>query len=160
MADVGQNLQMGFEPQEVRSRLESVNEFRDRMEKGLEEAKAVLNKAKDKYAQYYNHRQIPAPELKPRDLVWIKVDNIATTRPSAKLAHKRLGPWPVEVHVGHGTYHITLPLSLHRLNPVFPIVKLTLAEPDPISGRHPIPPPPPVLVGGEEEYEVKDILNS
>jgi len=159
MADVGWNPQMGFEPREVRSRLESVNEFRDRMEKGLDEAKAALNKAKDKYAQYYNRHQTLAPELKPGDLVWIEADNIATTRPSAKLAHKRLEPWPVEARIGHGAYRITLPPSLCRLHPIFPIIKLTLAEPDPIPGRHPIP-PPPVLVGGEEEYEVEDILNS
>jgi hypothetical protein len=160
MADVGRNPRMGFEPREVRSRLESVNKFCDRMEKGLDEAKAALNKAKDEYAQYYNRCRTPAPKLKPGDLVWIEADNIATTRPSAKLAHKRLGPWPVEARVGHGAYRITLPPSLRRLHPVFPIVKLTLAEPDPIPGRHPNPPPPPVLVGGEEEYEVEDILNS
>jgi hypothetical protein len=45
---------MGFEPQQPRSKLESVNKFTDRMAQGLEEAKAALTKAKDKYAMYYN----------------------------------------------------------------------------------------------------------
>jgi hypothetical protein len=45
---------MGFEPQQPRSKLESVNEFAEHMAQGLEEAKATLTKAKDKYAMYYN----------------------------------------------------------------------------------------------------------
>jgi hypothetical protein len=34
------------------------------------------------------------------------------------------------------------------------------APEDPIAGRHANPPPDPVLVDGEEEYEVKEIMNS
>jgi hypothetical protein len=47
---------MGFEPQQPCSKLESVNEFAERMAQGLEEAKAALTKAKDEYAMYYNRR--------------------------------------------------------------------------------------------------------
>jgi hypothetical protein len=43
---------MGFEPQQPRSKLESVNEFADRMAQGLEEVKAALTKAKDEYTIY------------------------------------------------------------------------------------------------------------
>jgi RNase H-like domain found in reverse transcriptase/Reverse transcriptase (RNA-dependent DNA polymerase)/Integrase zinc binding domain/Chromo (CHRromatin Organisation MOdifier) domain len=160
MTDTGRHPRMGFEPREIRSHLEPANEFRDRMENGLTEAKAALIKAKDEYSHYYNRRRSPAPELKPGDMVWVEADDIATTRPSAKLGHRRLGPWPVEACVGRGAYRIGLPPSMRRLHPVFPIVKLTLAEPDPIPGRHPVPPPPPVLVGSEEEYEVEQVLDS
>jgi hypothetical protein len=45
---------MGFEPQQPRSNLESVNEFTERMALGIEEAKAALTMAKDEYAMYYN----------------------------------------------------------------------------------------------------------
>ena len=54
MADTGRHPRMGFEPREVRSRLEAATEFRDRMAQGLDEAKAALNKAKDEYERYYN----------------------------------------------------------------------------------------------------------
>jgi hypothetical protein len=130
------------------------------MSKGLEEAKSALLKAKDKYTLYYNCRRAPAPELQPGDLVWVDATDIATNRPSVKLAHHRLGPYSVEVRVGHGTYHIKLPPSLSRLHPVFPIVKLTLALTDSIVGRRSKPPPPPVLVEGEDEHEVEAILDS
>jgi hypothetical protein len=151
---------MGFEPQQPWSHMESVNEFKDRMAWGLKEAKAALTKVKDEYALYYNHCRIPTPELKPGDLVWINGSNIQTTRPSRKLGHRNLGPYPVERHIGHGAYRVKLPPSLRCLHPVFLIVKLLPAADDPIPGRRAKPPPPPVLVEGNEEFEVEKILNS
>jgi hypothetical protein len=93
------------------------------------------------------------------DLVWVDATDITTDRPSTKLAHRRLGPYPIDARVGHGAYRLKLP-PLSRLHLVFPIVKLTLATPDPIVGRRAKPPPPPVLIGGEEEHEVEAILDS
>jgi hypothetical protein len=46
------------------------------------------------------------------------------------------------------------------LHPVFNMVKLTLAPPDPILSRHAPPPRPPELIDGEEEYIVEEILDS
>jgi ABC-type Fe3+-hydroxamate transport system substrate-binding protein len=78
---------MGFELQQSCSKLESVNEFAERMAQGLEEAKAALAKVKDKYAMYYNRRQEPAPVFTQGDKVWLDGSNIATNRPSSKLSH-------------------------------------------------------------------------
>ena len=103
---------MGFEPLDPRSKLASVNDFVDRMSKGLEKTKSALSKAKDEYTLYYNRHREPAPELQLGDLVWVDATDIATNRPSVKLAHCRLGPYPIDVHVGHGTYRLKLPLSL------------------------------------------------
>src|SRR3981189_3532142 len=95
----------------------------------------------------------------PQSYNWaIDATDIATDRPSVKLAHCRLGPYPIDVRVGHGAYRLKLPPSLSQLHPVFPIVKLTLATPDPIIGRRSRP-PPPVLVEGEEEHKVEAILD-
>jgi hypothetical protein len=160
MVDTGRHPRMGFEPQEPRSHLESVNEFTDKMSKGLEEAKAALAKAKDEYALYYNRRRIPAPEFKPGDMVWLDHSDIKTTRPSAKFGHRQLGPYRVKRKVGPISYRLELPRTLSRLHPVFPVIKLSLAEPDPFPGRVPAPPPPPVLVDGEEEFEVEKVLDS
>ena len=49
---------------------------------------------------------------------------------------------------------------MRRLHPVFNVIKLSLASPDPIAGRHSDPPPPPELVDGEEEYVVEKVLDS
>ena len=109
---------------------------------------------------YYNRCRIPAPELKPGDLVWIDNSDIQTTHPSQKLDHRNLGPYPVERHVGHGAYCVKLPPSLRHLHPVFLIMKLYPTAVDPIPGRWAKPPPPLVLVEGNEEFEVEEILNS
>jgi transposase InsO family protein len=56
MVDTGRHPRMGFEPHRPHSKMESVNEFAERMAQGLEEAKSAIAKAKDEYAMYYNRR--------------------------------------------------------------------------------------------------------
>jgi hypothetical protein len=112
MVDSGKHPRMGFEPLEPGLKLASVNDFVNCMSKGLEEAKSALSKAKDKYTLYYNHRREPTLELQPGDLVWVDATDIATDRLLVKLTHRRLGPYPVEMRVGHGTYRLKLPPSL------------------------------------------------
>src|SRR3979490_1646931 len=46
MLDTGRHPRMGFEPRQRASEIEAVNDFRNRMETGLEEAKAALGKLK------------------------------------------------------------------------------------------------------------------
>ena len=86
--------------------------------------------------------------------------NIRTTQPSQKLAHRRLGPFPIERQVSRNTYCLTLPYSMRQLHLVFNVVKLTHAPSDPILGRWPKPPPPPEIIDDEEEHVVEQILNS
>jgi hypothetical protein len=128
---------MGFEPQQLCSTLESANEFAEHMALGIEEAKAALTKAKDEYAMYYNHQHEPAPVFAPGDRVWLDGSDIATNRPSTKLSHQHLGPFVIEACVGHGAYSLALPPHFRCLHPVFPVVKLSPALPDPIPGQRP-----------------------
>jgi hypothetical protein len=160
MLNTGRNPRMGFEPHQPHSNLESVNKFMDRMALGIEEAKAALTKAKDEYTMYYNHRRKPAPVSAPGDKVWLDGSNITTNRPSSKLSHRHLGLFVVKACVGLGAYSLALPPQFCHLHPIFPMVKLSPAPPDPILGRRPAPPPPTTLINGEEEYEVKAILDS
>jgi len=127
------------------------------MKDTLKEAKSVLAKANDDMAQYYNCRRSPAPFFSPSDMVYLDSEDIQTTRPSKKLSHRRLGPYPVERRVGKYAYHLVLPPLMRRLHPVFNVMKLSPAPNDPISQN---PPPLPELVDGEEEYVVEKILNS
>jgi hypothetical protein len=156
MVDTGRHPHMGFEPQQPRSTLESVNEFAEHMALGIEEEKAALTKAKDEYAMYYNRQHEPAPVFAPGDRVWLDGSDIATNRPSSKLSHRHLGPFVIEACVGHGAYRLKLPHHFRHVHPVFPVVKLSPAPPDPILGQQPAPPPPTTLVDGEEEYEVEE----
>ena len=97
---------MGFEPSQQRSHLESVNEFKEQMEEALKEAKVALAKSKDYMAKYYDRRRTPAPDYQPRDKVYLDASDIHTTRPSRKLSHQRLRPFPIVRKVRNGVYRL------------------------------------------------------
>jgi transposase InsO family protein len=162
LLDTGMHPRMGFEPRQTPSKLETVNDFKIRMERTLEDGKAALRRAKEDMARYYNKHRTPAPTFKKGDKVYLDSSDITTTRPSSKLAHRYLGPFTVEEQVGRNAYRLKLPTSMKRLHPVFNVVKLLAAPNDPIPGRTNITVPPPVLVdeSGEEHYEVEEILDS
>ena len=161
MTDTGRLPRMGFEPSSGRSGIESANEFRDRIASGVSEAKAALVKAKEEYKRYYDRRRTPAPDIKVGDKVWLDASDIQTTRPSEKLSHKRLGPFPVVKVLGRGAYKLDLPPRYSRLHPVFPVVKLEPAPADPFPGRPRPEEPGPVLgTGAEAEWEVEEVLDA
>ena len=160
LLDTGRVPRMGFEPVGRTSHLETVNKFTSRMKDTLEEAKAALVKAKEDMTRYYNQKRTPAPEYKPGDMVFLDASDIQTARPSRKLSHHRLGPFPIVDRVGNNAYRLQLPPSMSRLHPVFNVVKLSTAPTDPILGRRAPLPPPPEIVDGEEEWMVEEILDS
>jgi hypothetical protein len=160
MLDTGRHPRMGFEPRQHPSKIEAVNDFKERMASSLEEARAALSQAQEDMKRYYDRKRQPAPVFQPGEKVFLEASDIKTSRPSHKLAHRRLGPYEVVKAVGSHAYRLKLPRSMSRLHPVFPVVKLTAAPPDPIPGRRAQPPPPPILVDSEPEYEVEEILDS
>ena len=160
MTDTGRVPRMGFEPTVVRSGLEEANEFRDRIALGVSEAKAALVKAKEEYKRYYDRKRTPAPDIKVGDNVWLDASDIRTTRPSLKFSHRRLGPFKVIKVVGNGTFKLELPPRFSRLHPVFPVVKLELAQDDQEPGRPRNDEPPPELEDGHEEWEIEAVLDS
>ena len=151
---------MGFEPNQRPSKIESVNKFTECMWSTLDEAKAALAKSKDDMARYYNQRRLPAPDFQLGDKVYLDGSDIATTRPSRKLSHKCLGPFPIEQKIGSNAYRLRLPLSMSRIHPVFNVIKLTPAPEDPIVGRRTVPPLLPEIIDSEEEWVVEEILDS
>jgi len=151
---------MGFEPSQAPSRLETVNEFTERMKSAMEEAKSAIRKAQEDMTRYYNRKRTPAPMYKPGDQVYLDASDIKMTHPSPKLSHRRLGPFEIERQVGPLAYRLKLPHGMRQLHPVFNVVKLSAAPEDPILGRKPQAPPPPIVVDGKEEWEVEEILDS
>ena len=158
--DTGRHPRMGFEPEKEPSHRETVNEFVDRMKSTLEEAKSALRKAKDDMARYYNRRREPTPTFREGDKVFLDSSNISTTRPSRKLSHRFLGPFPVVRPVGKNAYRLRLPNSMRLLHPVFNIVKLLPAPSDPIPRRRSDLPPDLEIIEGEPEYEIEKVLDS
>ena len=74
------------------------------MESALKEAKAALIKSQDDMPKYYNWKRTPAPDYQTGDKVYLDASNIQMTRPSKKLSHQRLGPFPIVRKVGNSAY--------------------------------------------------------
>jgi hypothetical protein len=117
--DTGWHPHMGFEPNAEPSPKETANEFVDQMKSTLDEARAALQKSKDDMARYYNWHQEPTPIFELGKKVYLDSSDINTTRPSWKLSHRFLGPYPVVRAVGKNTYRLRLPYSMRQLHPVF-----------------------------------------
>ena len=58
--------------------------------------------------------------------MWLLRRNIKSTRPSDKLDHRRLGPFPISRKISPLAYELQLPSYLSRLHPVFHV---SLLEP-------------------------------
>jgi hypothetical protein len=97
--------------------------------------------------------------------VWLDARNIQTKCPSKKLDQCQLSPFEVLAPVPHeahspSAYRLALPPSW-KIHPVFHVSLLRPTNID--SGLHPVAAvedhPPPDIIQGEEEYEVKAILD-
>ena len=109
-------------------------------------------------AQYYDKKRLPAPELKPDQLVWLLHRHIKTTRPSDKLDHRRLGPYRVICKIGSSSYLLALPSYLTCLHPVFHV---SLLEPykDP-SEFHTHADPEPFKLADDPALFIDKIIDS
>ena len=120
--------------------------------------RAELLRGQHRYQEGADNRRTPAPRFAVGDLAWLRSPNIRTERPSRKLDHRRLGPFPIKRVISSHAYELELPSTM-RVHPVFSVALLEPAATDPLPGQH-NPPPPPVIVNGVEEYEIEQILDS
>jgi hypothetical protein len=112
------------------------------------ELRAELKHAQEVQARAYDRHHDPSPTSNQGQLVWLLRRNIKTTRPSDKLDHRRLGPYPVEHAIGTRAYKLRLPY-LSCLHPVFHV---SLLEPyDDPSDFHPHSDPRPLELAPDDD---------
>ena len=75
-----------------------------------QQLKENLTSAQAKYKEYHDVYVKEAPPFAVGDLVWLSRRNITTTRPSAKLDYKRLGPYKILEVVGESKIAFKLDL--------------------------------------------------
>jgi hypothetical protein len=92
-------------------------------------------------------------------MAYLKVQFFHTTRPSAKLSNKFLGPFEVIHQPGPASFTFKLPPHMRAVHPVFHVSMLQPTTPDVIPGRVQ-PLPPLVEIDGEDEFEIHAILDS
>lgn len=120
-----------------------------------------LERTQDRMRQLYNGKRIESPTYNPGDQVWLlRRRQHDSTRPSAKLDYKRIGPLRVLEVVGstNSAYRLKLPPG-DQAHDVFSVVDLEPHKANRIPGRE-IPPPPPVIIGNQRLDEVEEILDS
>ncbi|SAL96256.1 hypothetical protein [Absidia glauca] len=123
--------------------------------------KEELDLAQQQQQQYYDQHHKPTPEYRVGDQVYLSTKNHKTQRPCTKLDHKRIGPFKIIAKVGSHAYKLELPPSI-RIHPVFHVNLLTPATNkalQDVPGRI-VEPPPPVEINGEEEWIVREVLDS
>jgi len=103
--------------------------------------------------------QIPAPDFKVGEQVYVKAKYFHSTRLCKKLSEKNLGPFEIIACPGSHSITVQLPDSMYSIHPVFHVSQLEPATPNTIPNRIQ-PPLPPVEVNGEPEYEISEILDS
>jgi hypothetical protein len=158
MLNYGQHPRLGVEPTKT-TKVESVDDFVQRMKANQEEARAALHQAAEDMARFYDLHRGKAPEYQVGDLVWLDGKDLKTDRPSKKLEDKRYGPYKITKKISPSAYELKLPSSM-KVHPVFGTSRLTLYEEDSIPGRKHPPPPPPVIEGEAPEWEVEFIKDS
>jgi hypothetical protein len=132
---------------QVTLRLDQIREARD-------QAQAAMIKVQ----QGWERRKRTAPTFQTGDQVWLDGCNIKTFHPTAKLAPKRHGPFPIIRVLLPITYELCLPVQW-KLHPVFHVDLLTPYRETEFHSVN-YDKPPPDLIDGEEEYEVERIVAS
>ena len=91
------------------------------------------------------------------DKVWLEGRNLTTTHPTAKLAPRRYGPFPITCVVSHTSYQLKLPPQW-KIHNVFHATLLTPYKETALNGSQ-NQEPAPELIDGQPEWEVEQILH-
>jgi hypothetical protein len=149
---------MGYEPLALPTVLptSSVPAVSDRL--------SILSSVRDDIvaAQHIAHRQwtdnTPFPSYQINDQVWLEGKHLATSYPSAKLAPRRYGPFPISAIINPVTFRLSLPPTW-KIHPVFHASLLSPYRETPEHGPN-FTRPPPELIDGEEEFVIEEIIDS
>ena len=117
-----------------------------------------LREAQASYKFFHDNKVQEQPKFSVGQNVWLLRRHVKTQRPSDKLDHCRLGPFPILERIGPVAYRLLLPGSL-TIHPVFHVSLLEPCSEDPSLSRNVLP-PPPVFLEDTTEYAVKSILDS
>ncbi len=103
-------------------------------------------------------RNKDTPKYQEGDLVWLEGRHLRTNQPTAKLAPKRHGPFPIVQVMSPINYRLKLPTQW-SIHDVFHIDLLTPYRETDTHGSN-YSRPAPDLVDNEEEYKVEKILDA
>jgi hypothetical protein len=118
-----------------------------------------ISAAQKRQKEQADRRLLRGPDFKIGDEAYISAEHISTTRPTEKFRELYYGPYPIIAKPSSNSYTLRLPRALRGIHPVFHVSQLEPSIPNPYPGRTEEP-PGAIEVEGEEQYEVKAIVDS
>src|SRR6266702_1815779 len=125
----------------------------DQFKRARQRTQELMIKAQKSWVKHKD-----TPKYQEGDLVWLEGRHLRTNQPTAKLAPKRHGPFPIVQVMSSVNYQLKLPTQW-SIHDVFHIDLLTPYRETDVHGSN-YSRPPPDLVDNEEEYEVEKILDA
>ncbi|SJL18896.1 uncharacterized protein ARMOST_22498 [Armillaria ostoyae] len=129
------------------------------MTKIHKEAETVLEEAAGRMKTQYDKHKCPSRDYHAGDLIWLDTTNLHLLRPKKKLDNKHIGPFKILEKTGASAYKLKLP-SHWKIHPRFNKNLLTPYTPPSFPNQEQPPPPPPNLIDEEEQWELKEVLDS
>jgi len=125
----------------------------DQFKMARQRAQELMIKAQQSWVKHKD-----TPKYQEGDLVWLEGCHLRTNQPTAKLAPKRHGPFPIIQVMSPVNYRLKLPMQW-SIHDVFHIDLLTPYRETDLHGPN-YSRPAPDLVDNDEEYEVEKVLDS
>jgi hypothetical protein len=129
----------------------------EELQKAQEEAEASVKIAQEAMKIQRGTHGTDGPTWKEGDKVWLEGKNLKTQLPSVKLGPKRFGPFEITRKIGQTSFQLKLPKTW-KIHNVFH-ASLLLPYKETTAHRPNFTIPPPDIVEGEEQWEVKEIVN-
>lgn len=132
-------------------------DYLDELHRVSERIGKFISEGQERQARYYNAKRKRPPTFAKDQLVWLSTKNFRIKDRTKKLTAKWVGPYRISEVISEHAYRLDLPTHM-RINNSFHVSLLEPYAANPFEGRMPDP-PPPVEVEGEDEFEVKEILD-
>jgi len=157
-ANYRQDPRMGFEIRRKR-KYKGAEKFITKMKEIQEEAKAELGKAQEEMKKYADKKRGEVNDYKVGDLVMLSTKNLKyqmVGRRTEKLMERFVGPYRIKKIISSNVVELELPSTV-KIHSVVNISRIQRYIGQ-VEGQRKEQ-PAPVIIEGEEEWEVKRILN-
>jgi len=109
--DLSASLPNQAEDQQAHSAVKALSEIHDHL-------RTEMHRVQLRYQETADTHRLPAPDYQVGDLEWLNTRNWKTRRPSAKLDHRRHGPFKIARKISSHAFRLELHSSM-RVHPVF-----------------------------------------
>ncbi len=123
------------------------------------EAEKALTEAAGRMKAQYDKGKRTARDFQIGNHVWLDSTNLSLPHPKKKLNNKHVGPFEIIKKARASAYKLKLPPHW-KIHPHFNEKLLTPYIPPAFPNQELPPPPPPDLINDEEEFEIKEVLDS